>query len=504
MAEPIPVLFITHAEYGQANVVLAVAQSLARNADFNITIASFAKLAPRIQEINESNKTLARPITFHTIPGIAMEDLAARQTYANPDSPYAHAPGFLPAISSYGNLEKSAFGWKGSEYVEIFGHCRKLIQEVRPAALVIDVAFFMAADAARDLGCHFVMISPSSVKELLGGILPGAPMFWKWPVMSSGLQFPLSMFDTVKNIVLAICFIYTILQGSHIKDFGKVSNLREEGGKSLTSHQVRKEAGLKYNIPLLEPYRKEDILVTSFTPEADYSGLDKLPSNVKICGPITLPPLRPLIETDAPLLQWLQQRPTVLINLGTHFSADRDASFELAKGIKTVLESREDVQILWKLKFDWSKDAPIRSLIEPFVGSNRLRITPWLRAEPSSLLETGHIVCVVHHGGANSYYEAVRAGIPQLVLPVWWDTYEYAERARYRGIGLVGNVGVAPGVEGTQFSSKLLQILNSPHMTERATEISEACKLRGEGRDLAAAEIAKWARSRKTKVVKED
>lgn len=220
-----------------------------------------------------------------------------------------------------------------------------------------------------------------------------------------------------------------------------------------------------------------------------------------ISGTIAVPPIRPLAEADPNLLQWLSQRPTILINLGTHFAADRIASLELAKGLKTVLEQREDVQILWKLKYDWTGDHRIRALLEPFVKSGRLRIEPWLIAEPSSLLETGHFICAVHHGGANSYYEACRAGVPQLVLPVWWDTYEYAERARWLGIGLIGNVGVAPGVEGSQFGSKLLQILDDVEMPRRAAEVLVACRRRGEGRDIAANEVAEWAKIRKTRLV---
>lgn len=177
----LPILFIVHAEYGQANVVLAVAQSLARDSTFDITIASFAKLGPRIEAINGGNKGLARPLKFRPIPGIPMEDLAARQNHKNPESPYAHAPGFFNAISSFSNLDGAAFGWKPSEYLDIVRICRSIIQETDPAALVLDLGFFLAHDAARDLGLNYITISPSSAKEFMGGLLPGAPMFWKWP-----------------------------------------------------------------------------------------------------------------------------------------------------------------------------------------------------------------------------------------------------------------------------------------------------------------------------------
>jgi len=85
-----------------------------------------------------------------------------------------------------------------------------------------------------------------------------------------------------------------------------------------------------------------------------------------------------------------------------------------------------------------------------------------------------------------------RYGLPQLVLPVWFDTYEYAERAKYLGIGLIGNTGVAPRVEGAQFGNKLLQVLQDEALHARAKAVGEACSKR-EGREVAAAEVKKWA-----------
>ncbi len=91
-----------------------------------------------------------------------------------------------------------------------------------------------------------------------------------------------------------------------------------------------------------------------------------------------------------------------------------------------------------------------------------------------------------------------RGGTPQLALPVWIDTYEYAERARHLGIGLIGNVGVAPGVESTQLGSKLLQVINDETIKKKAAEVGLACKRRGEGREIAAAEIVQWAQNKRS------
>lgn len=84
------------------------------------------------------------------------------------------------------------------------------------------------------------------------------------------------------------------------------------------------------------------------------------------------------------------------------------------------------------------------------------------------------------------------------MLPVWWDTYEFAERVRYLGLGAIGNVGVAPGVESSRFSASLLEVLGDEQIRVNAKRVATACKDRGEGRELAAKEVMDWARQKKT------
>ena len=86
----------------------------------------------------------------------------------------------------------------------------------------------------------------------------------------------------------------------------------------------------------------------------------------------------------------------------------------------------------------------------------------------------------------------IRAGIPQVILPVWWDTYEYAARVEWLGIGLIGNRGVAPGVQGAQFGDALTRAVQDAGMRTKARELGQACS-RCEGRVVAAEEIGRWA-----------
>jgi UDP:flavonoid glycosyltransferase YjiC (YdhE family) len=42
------------------------------------------------------------------------------------------------------------------------------------------------------------------------------------------------------------------------------------------------------------------------------------------------------------------------------------------------------------------------------VRTGVVKVVEWIEAEPSAVLEAGSVACAVHHGGANSFLEAVQ------------------------------------------------------------------------------------------------
>lgn len=183
-------------------------------------------------------------------------------------------------------------------------------------------------------------------------------------------------------------------------------------------NKARKEAKIKGPYSYLHEYVKEGVqYILPFLLETDYANFRDyhLPPNILACGPITFPSLQPMQDCDAELLQWIQKRPTILVNLGSHFEFDAGSALVMSKALKFVLESRTDIQILWKLKFDLASSSEANPIIRSFTDSGRLRITPWLNTPPSVLVDTGYVMCSVHHGGANSYYEACKYDISQFL-----------------------------------------------------------------------------------------
>ncbi|KAF3934983.1 hypothetical protein ABW19_dt0210619 [Dactylella cylindrospora] len=141
--------------------------------------------------------------------------------------------------------------------------------------------------------------------------------------------------------------------------------------------------------------------ITPCLPEIDYPfKFDK--EMVTNCGPIIFPSS---IKPDDPLLVWIKRAPTVLINLGTHCNFYERHATEILKGICTVTEKLPEIQILWK----WKEVEQFPLLVDEYIGKSneKVKIVKWLENSPMDLLNTGDIVCNVHHGGANSFYEAL-------------------------------------------------------------------------------------------------
>jgi hypothetical protein len=172
-------------------------------------------------------------------------------------------------------------------------------------------------------------------------------------------------------------------------------------------NKERSAHGIKDSLASFTPWVKDVPHICPSLPEIDLPMT--IPSNVHLCGPILLA-TTPVERSDPELLEWLQKAPTVLVALGTHHEARANIVRELALGIRVLLDTRPDIQILWKLKADKSSQDEDEHMVSSTLGkeleNGRVRIESWLKADPVAILETGNIVCFVHHGGANSYFEA--------------------------------------------------------------------------------------------------
>ena len=206
--------------------------------------------------------------------------------------------------------------------------------------------------------------------------------------VSSGYPFPLPWYYIPLNIYLFIRIIFTFVFAEQLWMHG---------------HYRRKhEIPSPNQMPCLGGYFKDALYISPALPEIDLPFV--IPPNVTTCGPI-LSPMRPISQIDPELANWLKRGPTIVISLGTHAMSEASDVQELASGLKIAMSQRSDLQVLWKLTSQ-SKEG-LLSVLDKELASGRVLIKDWLTADPLAILQSGHIVCFVHHGGANSFYEAL-------------------------------------------------------------------------------------------------
>lgn len=89
-----------------------------------------------------------------------------------------------------------------------------------------------------------------------------------------------------------------------------------------------------------------------------------------------------------------------------------------------------------------------------------------------------------------------RAGVPQIVLPMWMDLYNFAQLAEQVGVGVWGSRRTAPEWTAEELSASILKVVDggpaSVSMREKAKSIGDRAP---QGRNVAADIIADLARA---------
>ena len=204
----------------------------------------------------------------------------------------------------------------------------------------------------------------------------------------SGFPFPLPWYCIPLNIYLFIRVIFSFVFAEQLWMHGR--------------YRRKHEIPSPNQMPFTRGYIKDALYLSPALPEIDLPFV--VPPNVITCGPI-LSPMRPVSEIDPELATWLKRGPTIIISLGTHAMSEGSDIRELASGLKIAMSQRPDLQVLWKLRSQSKKG--LLSVLDKELASGRVLIKDWLTADPLAILQSGHIVCSVHHGGANSFYEAL-------------------------------------------------------------------------------------------------
>ncbi|KAJ8059324.1 hypothetical protein OCU04_012285 [Sclerotinia nivalis] len=487
---PRKILFMTNSEYGQSNVVFATAYELILN-KVEVHIASFearalaeevsdiidygnlrSPIRTRVDELNAGEYGPIPPgsikAVFHPIdcPGM-VEKLAS---VLPGQEGLRHGVGFREAWRIYAKMTIILSSYTPEEYVKGVNSCVEIVQSVNPDGIVVEKFCSQGFDACAVLGKKTMSINPNSFKDTLAQAQPNGFSLWGLAAVCSGFNFPLPWYLIPLNIILTIRLIIIMVTSPNIKAI--------EAG--------RKKANIPGQYPFFVPYSKDIHYLLPTGREFDLK-LPYIPENVTACGPLTFASY-PLSQSDPELLEWLEKKPTVLINFGSHVNGSVDFNRNLATAVRILLSHNPSIQVLWKLKPTPSgADPAIEEILAPIAA--QVKLVKWLKAEPISILRSGHIIASVHHGGANSYFESIETGIPQLILPCWFDTYDYTEKMEFFGIGVWGSKNCAPDVDGEECGKALIRVTEDKFIKEKAKEMGELVRKKYGGRKDAARKI---------------
>ncbi|KAH7304098.1 family 1 glycosyltransferase [Stachybotrys elegans] len=421
------VLFLTAEASGLSNAHVAVSAALLEHYPaIEVHYASFSKLEAKIARISSLTRAKyptsgANPIYWHGLPGPGILDVFARH-WGDTDG-MIHDLGAKDYDRRIEDIAFTLSPWEVEEHWTIYEAITDLVDEIDPAIIILDNMLVPAKDFASNNNRRVVSVCPNGLTELIAVDQPWAAMLWKYPTPSTGIPFPVRWKDIPTNIYLHLKLVWRLLTSPMLS--------------SKRQYLINK--GIANPFPLSFVVKDAPLLISTI-PEADLP-MDIMPPHVKVCGPLAID-ITPAEDLEQ-IAVWLKQAPTVLINLGSMFKYNEQRAAAMAGAVAQLL-NEQDVQVLWKFEKLGNYNDSVFASVRNYIDSDRLRVESWLDADPMALLRTGHIVLSVHHGGANCYQEAVLAGVPQLILPLWFDLFNFAKAAEYRGIGIWPGKDIAP------------------------------------------------------------
>ncbi|KAI0799053.1 hypothetical protein GGR55DRAFT_684348 [Xylaria sp. FL0064] len=480
------VLFLVNTEYGLSNVHLATSGALLeKHPGIDVHIASFPRLVSKVDKVSslaQRKSKAAKNIKFHDLPGREYAEALSNQLGGAGRKSIRHLlhpPGIKGVNKIMRFIQPAMSPWDGGDHVAIYEKTKEIIEAVDPAVVVLDIAMRPAIDAVIQSDRLYTYLAPNVLADTFWIDQPLKSMFMKIPRVGCDFPSPLPWQKIPENIYFTARFIYGVFNRP---DFNGTKD-------KLEAHGIRNSLTVKR--PDDRPWLSQNMVEASIP-------LDVVPPNVTSTGPIIFD-AEPAIGQDPELVAWLSRAPTVLVNLGSLFTYSEHHATTMALALEEVL-AKTKVQVLWKMSVseDVPEDFALPAIAKSLVDQGRLKVTKWLTVSPASILDTGHVVVSVHHGGANCYHEAIAAGIPQVVLPMWLDCYNYAQLAEDIGVGVYANRVSAPNwtVEGLRDS--FLKVLEGEeegrHIREKAARLGEIAR-RDPGRYVAAREIARLAGS---------
>lgn len=178
------VLILTNSEHGQANVCLAVSDTLLNDhEDVELHFGSFAPMERFVRATEEHARRThghGRAIRFHRVDGLQMKDAWLRPEIYGDD--YARPrDGWWTQARRTRVLLRAVMPWLGPEFLDIFRSSAAIIAAVAPDVVAVDPCFAPGLTACRHAGVSLVILTPNTIKDYAMAAQPNGEPLWKYP-----------------------------------------------------------------------------------------------------------------------------------------------------------------------------------------------------------------------------------------------------------------------------------------------------------------------------------
>jgi polyene glycosyltransferase len=445
-------MLVSLPESGLLNPLMVLAGELARRGVDDILFATDEPRRSEIEELSDASK----------VEFVSLGDVLPQMSAVTWDDQTYRAVMRQPPTKAFRALMKHVSD--PAIYATKYRAFEAVVDEHRPAVLVIDVMCQFAIDVAITKQIPYLLSSPFLPSNLLAAAVPFGRSYTprSFPTPRSGLPYRMNLRQKVANRMFRLSAVATaFLDPAIARHWRMDKKLRAELG-------VSPRAG--YGLPRVD--HAEGVLCYS-VPDLDYPF--SIPEKVHLVGAM-IPPL-PQAADGGDVAAWLDDQTSVVYQaFGTLTRLDPAE----VRGFVEVARrlDQHGHQVLWKLPEDQQRHLPPPEELPP-----NLRIETWL---PSQLDVLAHpnVKVFFNHCGGNAFHEGLYFGKPQVMRPLFVDCHDQAIRGYDAGFGLPVDPTT---VDVDDVTDKVLRVLDDQRFRERAESI--ATQLHAAGGRQAAADI---------------
>ncbi|KFG71237.1 glycosyltransferase [Streptomyces mutabilis] len=443
-----PILFVSLPESGLFNPVQTIAGEFARRGVPDLWFATDEERRGDVEALADAS-TVRFASLGEVVPELSAltwdEDVYAKVT--GPKRFAAHA-----AIIRH--------TYDPALHVDKYRRLLEIVEEVKPALMVIESLTAYAIDIAITRKIPYVLVVPFLPSNYVTSYTPFGKAYTNadFPVPHSGLSVNMTRRQRIENRLFRWRTMGIFLRPSMMRMLRKDKLTREELGIDPVARRFMAKID-----------RADLVLVTSLA-ELDYPFT--VPDNMRMVGAL-IPPL-PQAPDDG-LGDWLSKHESVaFVGLGT---TTRLTAAHVSDVLEVARRLADRTHFLWKLPKSQQHllpDGPLPA---------NVRIESWV---PSQLDVLAHpnVKLFVTHGGGNGFHEGLYFGKPMVVRPLWVDCHDQAVRGQDFGVSLT----IDPHRAGADDVERAItRVLDEPSFGERARHFGEL--LRAAGGAAAATDL---------------